>query len=216
MPVKLPLLQDGLHVWKADRAVLRVARVAAAVGTERAAEGDVNVDGRARAQSLGLFKPRAEALDPLGFGRVPVPVEHRRVARVTRPRHVVLLQKLGRCGSHLFPSNPPAISPSACGIIPRADAFGRSFSTRRAGRQTPNRAIFMLFSTPRPLLTAARTRELQSPCPRVTRITGARDARHRMGCDSSRSRRPGAAKECRDGRRNRGMGRLSRSKNSAG
>src|ERR1044071_4023410 len=51
-----PLLQDGVDVRVAHARVLRDARVAAAVGAERAAEGDVDVDGRARPFALYLVQ----------------------------------------------------------------------------------------------------------------------------------------------------------------
>src|SRR4051812_3712326 len=90
LTIERPFFEHGLNVRLGDFGVMRDARVAAAVGAERAAEGNVYVDGRAAPQRFGPVQSFGDACRPLFDRRVVVPIDDGRVTRITRPRNVIL------------------------------------------------------------------------------------------------------------------------------
>ncbi|MFM8878507.1 MAG: radical SAM protein [Verrucomicrobiota bacterium] len=103
-PVETPFLEQRVHIGGARVAVPRDAGVAAAVGAERLAERDMDVQG---ATDRGLPMPvtppvelAPEMGDPLvGRGGIG-PVGNRGVAGVARPGHIVAGQQMAVVGVH--------------------------------------------------------------------------------------------------------------------
>lgn len=90
MAVELPFLEDGIDVGDGGGGVAGDAGVAAAVGAEGAAEGDMDVEGGAGEVLLFLAEGLEEAMGPVVLGGVGFPEGDGGVAGVAGARDVVL------------------------------------------------------------------------------------------------------------------------------
>src|SRR5215210_4465818 len=93
--VEFPFLEDGLNIGTSNLRVARNAIVATAVSAERTAERNMHVDGRSASLSFGINQTSGDAFHPVVHGRIGIPVENRRVARITRPLNVIFPEKNG-------------------------------------------------------------------------------------------------------------------------